>query len=191
VVYRHTFDFGKISGNTYAFGPVRGIGATAGFDFNTKTDAGYNSRKRMLVLGPTVMFDVPGFLDVSLVALWESNAPTNTFTSVTTPRYRYDTHPAVMAAWAIPFHVGVPLSFEGYANFIGKKGRDEFGFDTARETNIDMQVMYDASGLVGAGANTFKIGLEYQSWKIKFGNNSANNPGAFAKTPMVRAEYHF
>ena len=32
-----------------ACGPVRGLGATGGFDFNTKTDAGYNSKKRMMV----------------------------------------------------------------------------------------------------------------------------------------------
>ncbi|MFP5391060.1 MAG: outer envelope protein [Gammaproteobacteria bacterium] len=191
VLYRHTLDFGKLAGRSYAFGPVRGVGATVGFDFNTKTDAGYNSRKRMLVAGPTLMLDVPGFLDVSLLALWESNAPTNTFTHVTTPRYRYDTHPMLSAAWAIPFTLGVPLSFEGYANFIGRKGKDEFGVQTARETNIDMQVMYDASPMVGAAANTFRVGVEYQYWKNKFGNNSTNNPGAFAKTPMVRAEYHF
>ena len=39
----------------------------------------------------------------------------------------------------------------------------------------------------------FKVGLEYQYWKNKFGNNAsgAAGSGAFAKTTMVRAEYHF
>ena len=191
VVYRHTLDIGKLAGATYAFGPVRGVGATAGFDFNTKTDAGYNSKKRMLVLGPTLMFDVPGFLDVSLLALWESNAPSSTFTNSSTPRYRYDTHAMLSAAWAIPLAADSKFSFEGFANFIAKKGKDEFGGDTAAETNIDMQIMYDASALVGAAARTFKVGVEYQYWKNKFGNSSVGNPGATAKTPMVRAEYHF
>lgn len=75
VVYRHTLDIGKVSGKNFSFGPVRGIGATAGFDLNTKNDAGYNSSKRMIVAGPTLMMNVPGFLNVSLLALWESNAP--------------------------------------------------------------------------------------------------------------------
>ncbi|SFV14047.1 outer envelope protein [Pseudoduganella namucuonensis] len=191
VLYRHTLDLGKVSGKDIKFAGVRGVGLTAGFDMNTKTDAGYNSKKRMLVVGPTLMVDVPGFLNVSLLALWESNAPYNTFSNTRTPRYDYDVHPMLNAAWAIPFNAGIPLSFEGFANFIASKGKNEFGGDTARETNIDMQIMYDMSGMVGAGKNTFKVGVEYQYWKNKFGNSDKGNPGATAKTPMIRAEYHF
>ena len=190
-VYRHTLDFGKITGKSYAFGPVRGVGATLGFDYNSKTDAGYNSKKRMVVAGPTLMFDVPGFLDVSVLAIWESNAPYSTFTNQATPRYSYKTHAMLTGAWGIPFDIGIPLSFEGYANFITAKGTNEFGGGTAPETNIDMQIMYDMSGAIGAGKNTFKVGVEYQYWKNKFGNPDRNNNGATARTPMVRAEYHF
>ena len=50
--------------------------------------------------------------------------------------------------WGIPIG-SLPLSFEGYANFIAAKGKDEFGNDTKPETNIDMQVMVDLSGAVG------------------------------------------
>ena len=41
--------------------------------------------------------------------------------------------------------------------------------------------------------NTFRVGLEYQYWKNKFGNSAATtgNVGQTARTPMVRAEYHF
>ena len=149
VVYRHTLDLGKVTGAGYKFGPVRGMGITAGFDFNTKTDAGYNSKKQMLVAGPTFMMDVRGLLNISLLALWESNAPYSTFTSTSTPRYSYDVHPMINLAWGIP--VGsLPLSFEGFANFIAAKGKNEFGGDTAAETNIDMQLMYDMSAAIGA-----------------------------------------
>ena len=130
VVYRHTLDLAKVSGNAFKFGPVRGVGLTAGFDFNAKADAGYNSKKRMLVAGPTLMIDVPGFLNVSLLALWESNAPYNTFSRVSTPRYHYDTHPMLNLAWGIPFNIGMPLSFEGFANFIAANGKSEFGGST-------------------------------------------------------------
>ena len=94
-LYRHTLDLGKVTGKNLSYGVIRGFGITGGFDINSKTDAGYNSKKRMLVLGPTIMFDVPGFLNVSLVALHESNAPYNGFTQKATDRYRYDTHAAV------------------------------------------------------------------------------------------------
>ena len=191
LVYRHTLDLEKVAGTPMKFGPVRGVGLTAGFDLNTKTDAGYNSKKRMVVAGPTLMLDVPGFLNVSLLALWESNAPYNSFSKTSTPRYSYDTHSMLSAVWGIPLGQS-GFSFEGFANFIASKGKNEFGADTAAETNIDMQIMYDVSTLAGAKGR-FKVGLEYQYWKNKFGNNASGpaGSGAFAKTPMLRAQYHF
>ena len=189
VVYRNTLDFEKVSGKSFKTTGVRGLGFTSGFDFNTKNDAGYNSKKEMFVAGPTVMLDVPaGFLNVSLLQLSESNAPASI-----SSRYHYDNHQMLTAAWGIPFSVAsVPLSFEGFANFIGAKGKLENGTtDSKAETNIDMQVMYDMSSSVGAQAKTFKVGVEYQYWKNKFGNNGSSVAGATAKTPMVRAEYHF
>ncbi|SDH92216.1 outer envelope protein [Propionivibrio dicarboxylicus] len=194
VVYRHTLDLGKVYGKDFKVGPVRGFGVSGGFDWNTKRDAGYNSKKRMLVAGPTVMFDVPGYLNVSVLELWESNAPYNGFSATSTPRYHYKAHPMLETTWGIPFTVGsLPLSFEGYALFIASKGKDEFGVDTASETNVDAKLMYDASGIVGVRKNTFKVGAEYQYWMNKFGNNrnGAAGTGAFARTPMIRAEYHF
>lgn len=192
VVYRHTLDLSKVTGKDFKFGPVRGVGAVAGFDFNTKTDAGYNSKKRMLVVGPSFMMDVPGFLNVGLFALWESNAPYSTFSGIATPRYSYDVHPMLNLVWGMPVP-SLPLSFEGFANFIASKGKNEFGVESASETNIDMQVMYDLSGVMGSKPKTFRVGVEYQWWKNKFGNNAdgAAGKGAFAKTTMVRAEYHF
>jgi nucleoside-specific outer membrane channel protein Tsx len=184
VVYRNTVDLEKVTGTPYKFGPVRGTGVTFGFDYNTKTDAGYNSKKRMLVVGPTLEMDVPGFLNVGLYELWESNAPN------ATPRYTYSTHPMVGLSWGVPI-ASLPLSFEGFANFIASKGKDEFGNDTAAETNIDMQIMYDLGAALGSAPKTFKVGLEYQYWENKFGNDSGRMSGATAKTPMIRMEYHF
>jgi nucleoside-specific outer membrane channel protein Tsx len=192
IVYRNTVELEKLTGSPYKFGPVRGVGLTAGFDYNTKTDAGYNSKKRMLVAGPTFMMDVPGFLNVSLLVLWESNAPYNTFSKVSTPRYSYDAHAMLGAAWGIPLGKS-GFSFEGFANVIAAKGKNESGGDSATETNIDMQLMYDLSGALGVAPKSLKVGLEYQYWKNKFGNDSDGvaGRGAFAKTPMVRVEYHF
>lgn len=191
IVYRHTLDLEKVTGASMKFGPIRGAGLTLGFDANTKNDAGYNSRKRMLVFGPTLFVDVPGFLNVSLLVLKESNAPYNTFTSTATPRYSYKTHPMLNLAWGIPIG-STGLSFEGFMNWIAAKGTNEFGGPTKPETNIDMQLMYDVSSLWGSKGK-FKLGLEYQYWKNKFGNDHEGpaGDGAFAKTPMIRAEYHF
>jgi len=184
IVYRHTLDLSKVAGQKFAFGPVRDFGFTFGFDYNTKDDAGYNSKKRMAVAGPTVMFDVPGFLNVSVLQLWESNAPYSTFSGTGLERYHYKSHPMLTAAWGIP--LGAGFSFEGFFNYIAAKGANEFGGATKPETNFDGQVMYAIN-------KSFKVGLEYQYWKNKFGNPASGpaGTGAFAKTPMVRAEYHF
>jgi hypothetical protein len=192
IVYRHTLDIGKISGKDLKWGWIRGWGATFGFDWNTKNDAGYNSKKRMFVAGPTIMFAVPGFLDVSLLALQESNAPYSTFTGVSTPRYTYKTHAMLTAAWGIPIG-STPLSFGGFIIIIAPKGRDEFGAQTKTETNLDMKLMADVGALAGGPKGTFLLGVGYQYWKNKFGNDASGpaGSGAFAKTPMIRAEYHF
>lgn len=191
IVYRHTLDLEKVTGTSMKFGPIRGAGLTLGFDANTKTDAGYNSKKRMWVFGPTLFVDVPGFLNVSLLVLKESNAPYNTFSNTSTPRYDYKTHPMLNLAWGIPIG-STGFSFEGYMNWIASKGNNEFGGNTKPETNIDAQIMYDVGALWGSKGK-FKVGLEYQYWKNKFGNDHEGpaGEGAFAKTPMLRAEYHF
>lgn len=197
VVYRHTLDIGKVSGNEFKYGAVRGIGITGGFDLNTKHDAGYNSRKRMLVLGPTLKMDVPGFLNISLLALWESNHPRISAGAFDpgypAQRYTYDTHPMINAVWSIP--VGTwPVSFDGFANFIAPKGRDETGNNTVSETNVDMQIMYDIGAAMGAAKNTFRAGFEYQYWRNKFGNSNVKVGaigGNVASTRMLRVEYHF
>jgi hypothetical protein len=67
VVYRHTLDIGALRGKPLAWGKVKGVGLVLGFDWNTKNDVGYNSRKRMLVAGPTLMWDVPGFLSTGVL----------------------------------------------------------------------------------------------------------------------------
>lgn len=191
VVYRNTVDLEKVTGTSFKTTGIRGLGVTGGFDFNSKADAGYNSKKRMLVAGPTLMLDVPGYLNVSLLGLWESNSPYNAYDKAGTGRHNYKAHPMIGLSWGIPFNAGVPLSFEGYANFVASKGKNEYGGDTAAETLIDMRVMYDLTG-----NKTLKVGLAYEYWKNKFGNKTTAvgqgaGPGATAKTPMLRAEYHF
>jgi nucleoside-specific outer membrane channel protein Tsx len=186
VVYRRLFDLQKITGNSYAMGPAKGMGITAGFDWNTKNDA-YGSKKRMLVVGPTWMMDVKaGYVNVSLLALSESNAPNGV------SRYNYKTHFDLNVVWGVATGID-NLGFEGYADYIGAKGANEFGDGTKPETHINASLMYDVSAALGAAKNTFKLGGGYEYWKNKFGNDykGGAGTGAFAKTPFVKAEYHF
>jgi len=185
-VFRGTFDIGKLTGAKLAMGPVRGYGVTAGFDVNTKND-GYASKKRMAVFGPTVMLEVPGFLNLSALLFDESNAP-----QAIARRYHYKNHAAFEADWGIGIG-DLPLSFNGYALWITAKGKDEFGTQTAPESHLDMDLMLDAGSLAGLSKKTWLVGVEYEYWHNKFGNSDKGfaGEGATASTPMLRLEYHF
>jgi hypothetical protein len=192
--YRNTVDFSKFTASPLSYaGVIRSVGATAGFDWNTKNDA-YQSKKQMAVVGPTVMFNVPGFLNISVLELYESNYP---ITTTATSRYTYKPHAELDAAFGIPVNIGpAKFSIEGYWDYIGEKGPLEpttYGNDkSGRENHFDGRIMYDVSGLIGSKAKTFQLGFEYEFWKNKFGNLVSDaGAGARASTPMVRGEYHF
>jgi nucleoside-specific outer membrane channel protein Tsx len=187
MVYRHLLDIGKVSGSEIKFGPVRGLGVTAGIDLNSKND-GYASKKRMFVIGPTVMLDVPGYMNMSVLLLDESNAPDGI-----PSRYHYKDHAAFETDWGIPIGA-LPLSFNGYFLYIGSKGTNEFGGPTSPETHFDGTLMLDLGALGAGPKKTFMVGAEYEYWRNKFGNptvSSGAGPGATARTPMIRFEYHF
>jgi hypothetical protein len=142
----------------------------------------------MFVIGPQLMIDVPGFLNITAMVFDESNAP-NGISS----RYHYKTHGAIEADWGIPIG-SLPLSFNGYALYIGSKGANEFGGDTAPETHVDATLMWDVGQTMGSAKHTFLLGVEYEYWRNKFGNPTVSagaGYGATAHTPMVRGEYHF
>ena len=84
----------------------------------------------------------------------------------------------------------LPLTFDGFMDYIASKGKNEFGGPTAPEFNFDGQVMYDVGMQMGLAKNRIRVGLEYQYWRNKFGN-PWTVPGSLAKTPMVRIEVHF
>ena len=218
LVYRNAIHASQVFNREYKYGFVRDIGATFGFDWNTKNN-NYQSEKRMLVVGPTAMLDVPGFLNLSVFALWESNHPSNCAyannmpastcnpsTALPNGRYYYKPHPSLNMVWGIPFELGSSrFIFKGFADYIATKGNLEDGQSSAPETHFDAALMYDLSPLLGIKNNTFQIGIEYEYWMNKFGNynsGGAGNPaysaptpnspnGAFSSMPSVRVEFHF
>lgn len=195
VTYRYNFDLGKLSGRDFSAGPVRGLGLSAGFDWNTKHDVAYNSRKRMWVLGPQLRWAMPegARFNTALLMAWESNAPHGPFPPISNVhgRYHYRAHPMLALDWGIP--LGHGWNFEGFANWIAAKGRDETGQVTGAETLIDARLMYDAGAAMGLRQHALKLGFRYQYWRNKFGNTRATTGGQgyVASTPMLQAEYHF
>jgi nucleoside-specific outer membrane channel protein Tsx len=180
-VYRHLLLLGPVTGKSLAFGPVKDVGITAGIDLNSKNDA-FAPRVRKFVIGPTLKFDVPGFLDISLLFRTERNHNGIVGKSVT-----FDNTYGVSMAWGIPIK-SINSKFDGFIDHIGPKGKDGFGFETKAETLARAYLMYDVGHLAGK-PGTFYAGIGYEYWNNKFGGN----PNNYGKTsaPMLALEAHF
>jgi nucleoside-specific outer membrane channel protein Tsx len=200
VTYRHTLSLSAISGTPMKFPGVRDVGITGGFEWGVANDQ-FAGRTRKLVLGPKVSFDVPGFLDLALVARTERNhnwfATAAGFggagcTGICNPDVTFKTAPGIEVAWLTPFTAGLPAKFQGFMSWTGQKGRDGLGAETKPETLLELSVLFDVGSVAGRNGAVF-AGVGYQYWKNKYGNNSANDPtgGSTARVPQLLVEAHF
>ena len=191
LTYRHQLQYGKVTGTPLAFGVIRDAGLTAGFDLNTKDNAAA-ARKQVIVVGPTLKFDVPGFLDVGLWYYRERNhcgippcLEPGARSEVT-----FDPTYLINATWGIPFEVGsVPLKFQGFVNFVGSKGKDYTGHDTAKETLLRTSLMVDVGQVLASHKGTVYVGVGYEYWHNKYGNQPG--VGTQVNAPQFQVEWHF
>lgn len=148
------------------------------------------------MVGPTLKFDVPGFLDVSLLYGKEWNhcglgAPACPRSDIS-----FDPQWIISAAWGIPFSAGsVPLKFQGFINVNSDKGRDYAGVKTRTETLMRAALMVDVGQMAWGTKNTFLMGVGYEYWRNKFGNHAYGNgvekPGIDTDAPTFQLEWHF
>lgn len=191
LVYRHQLHAGKLLASPIAFGPVRDMALTTGVDLNTKNTA-FAPRKRQLLVGPTLKFDVPrGFVDLSLFYSREWNhcgldacgLPGNRNSLAFDPYYQLN------LAWGLPFEAGaLPMKFQGFFNLNGEKGDDYFGAATEAEQLMRSSLMLDVGRLAGGGENTLWVGAGYEYWRNKFGNHG--KPGVDTDALMFQLEWH-
>lgn len=179
-VYRHTLSLGSVSGSNLGFGPVKDIGFTIGIDRNSKNDA-FSPRVRKTVLGPTVVFDVPGYFNVSLLLRKERNHNGIVGTSVT-----FDDTYGINLAWSMPINM-VRGKLTGFLDYIGAKGKDGFGADTAPETLSRAYLMFDIGSFAGK-KETFFAGAGYEYWNNKYG--VATGPGNDTNALVFAIEAH-
>lgn len=202
VVYRSTFDLGKIFKTNLAFGPVKEVGWTVGFDFDS-TDNQFASNKKFIMTGPQIGFDISkGFWNLGVSACREKN-----YNGIVEKEVNFKTGFMVSTAWSKTFDIGIPMVWHGWANYLGSKGKDGFTADTKPETLCDMYLMFDCSGLFGRKPGAFLVGPGYEYWNNKFGGKNvsfsdANNPDLFVDPGpghanaqvnafMISAEIHF
>ena len=180
-VYRHQLSLGSVTGKKLAFGVVKDMAITAGLDLNSKNDA-FAPRVRKFVLGPTLKFDVPGFFDVSLLYRTERN-----HNGIVGKSVKFDDTHGISAAWGIPI-TAINAKLDGFIDYVGKKGKDGFGQETAAETLMRVYLMFDVGVHMGR-KGAFYVGPGFEYWQHKFG--AASGPGNNTRAPMIALEAHF
>ncbi|MXR37072.1 hypothetical protein GQF02_08815 [Neisseriaceae bacterium B2N2-7] len=186
-VYRTQLSLNKVFSRDWKLGPIKDFAFTAGFNAGSKNTQ-FAPRPRVLVAGPTLKFDVPGFLDLSVLYRDETNH--NGIPGAKERNVHFDSTWNVNLSWGIPFQIGAaPFVFKGFADYIGEKGKDGFGGSTKPETLVRTALLADVGQLVAGHKGVVFVGPGYEYWHNKFGNP----PGKGTKTsaPSIHAEWHF
>ena len=138
----------------------------------------------MLVVGPTLKFAVPkGFLDFSVLYAHETNH--NAFKPAGQKDVTFNDYTIYNLTWGLPFNVGtVPMKFQGFGNYITPKG-----LGTTDETLIRSSLMVDVGQLAFNKENTVWVGVGYEHWHNKFGNQDQDGLNTDAFTANL--EWHF
>ena len=179
-LYRRTFSLTKLTGSAVAFGPVKDVNLVGRIDRQTK-NISFAPRARKFMLGTSVDFDVPkGFVESGIYAYSESN-----HNGVVGRDVNFKTTYFLDTSWMIPFNVGTPARWRGTFAYTGAKGKDGFNADTKAETRLATAVLFDVGG------SGLSLGLGYEIWRNKYGNNQDVTPGAKHNTALLLAEYKF
>jgi nucleoside-specific outer membrane channel protein Tsx len=187
-VFRTVLSGNKISGTkAYSFGPVADVGLEIGADFNSKNTT-FASEKKLLVVGPQFAIALPkGFWTLGFHAAHEWN-----YNGIVSRPVDFDWTFEFETAWAYPFALGpVPVTFEGFLNVVAPKGKDGFGADTQTELLAHPKLMVDVGKMVADVPQKFEMGVGFEYWLNKFGNDHNKVVGSEAKTVFIEADYHF
>lgn len=188
LIYRRDWSMHKITGADFSkLGIINDISLHMGGDINTKNTA-FEPRKKLIVIGPQLHFAVPvGYFNMAFdySKEWNHNGIVNR--NVT-----FDPAFELEATWGIPFKIKeTSWKFSGFFTYVAPKGRDGFGRQTKAEILTRPEIMLDVGELIGKKKNFLEMGLGYEYWLNKFGNDHERVRGSFAKTPMIIARMHF
>jgi hypothetical protein len=159
---------------------VRGVNVEAGIDLNAKNTT-FAPHKVMPALGGVVAFEVPGFLDVGVLAVKEWN-----HNGIVQKHVTFNTAAMFTASGGIP--IG-PTIFAGFANVVLPKGKDGFGADTVTEVLFHPKLLLDVGGFWG-WKHALEAGVGYEYWQNKFGNDHTKVPGSDQSTYFLEVDGH-
>ena len=171
----------------FTFGPVRDITFQAGFDINTKNTA-FASQKDLIVFGPNIHFNTPGFLNVALLYGHEWNQ-----NGITKRSVNFDSQfiASVVFSYPLDFQSFLPLRLDGFTNFVSPKGRDGFNNKTKWEVLSQTRLVLDLGQVVLKKPKFIDAFIGFEYWLNKFGNDHTRTPGALAYSPFIGTAVHF
>lgn len=157
----------KVTGANLNWGIIKDLNLTAGFNFGAKSNG---ANPRVLLLGPTVDFNVPGFIFFNVDFL--AYRDTGRFAGVAKPS---DTTWQITPVWLSKFNIGqTKWVFTGHIDWIGKRcPAAGFCNDQAVEVLAQPELKLDIGNFFGK-PDTVYAGLEYQYWRNKFGFKGLN-----------------
>ncbi len=192
-LYRGTLSGNYLAGKkTFAMGVIKDVSLAFGGDANTK-DTTFGPQKRLIVGGVQFDFNVPGVLNVAVLAgkEWNHCGFCTNAGMTTSPEFNTNAHIEVNYMQPLAF-TGLPLKFSGFTNFVTPKGKDGFGNKTKTEILSDNRLTLDFGKVVGYQANKIDTFVGYRYWLNKFGNDgkAPSAGGAIENQIYVGAAYH-
>jgi nucleoside-specific outer membrane channel protein Tsx len=139
--------FGKMTGNSWAFGPVK--------DVLVATELNVGTAWRAYLYGAGFDLDLPhfAFFSVNFFLRKEFNSAFDV---------EYSTY-QISPSWSLPFNLGnARFDFTGFLDYAGSDGDFKANLLTAP------QLLLDVGNFSGKPGNFF-VGVEYQYWKNKYG----------------------
>jgi hypothetical protein len=194
-VYRGQFSPDKIFGLNTKIGPISAINFEIGGDAETENTA-FAPEKRLLVVGPNFHFDLgAGFLNIGVHFSKEWNH--NGFSSCpgscgTGGAVSFSPAPEAEFVWlySLKALTAWPLTFQGFMNIVGPKGKDGFGDQTYTEILAMPRLTLDLGTVMHWKPNKPDLFLAVELWEHKFGNSDKLS-GSEEVAPEIGIEYHF
>lgn len=193
-VYRGQFSPDKIFGINTKFGPITAINFEIGGDAETENSA-FAPEKRLFVAGPNIHFDLgKGFLNVGLHISkeWNHNGFCADACSKPGGPVSFDPAPEAEFVWLYSLKdlTNLPLTFSGFMNIIGPKGKDGFGNQTYTEILAMPKLSLDFGSIMFHKPHKPDLFLAVELWEHKFGNSDKVS-GSEEVTPEIGFEVHF
>ncbi|MCK7594110.1 hypothetical protein [Pseudomarimonas salicorniae] len=169
--------FGRLTGRSFAFGPLKDIGWVAGLNH------GHDAKVWKYLPGLRLYWNVPGFafLNTDLTAyIDDSRGVAAGGAPAQTDSYMVD------VSWARPITLGDQrFAVQGHIEYIGSR-RNQFGAKVSHWILAQPQLRWDLGHALGWPPGRLQVGIEYQYFRNKLGDPNTDESAVQALVVVGR-----